>query len=54
MAAKDNRPIITMACSVCKMRNYATTKNKKKNPDRLELRKYCPGCGKHQVHRETR
>ncbi|WP_264993320.1 50S ribosomal protein L33, partial [Mycobacterium montefiorense] len=22
--------------------------------DRLELKKFCPNCGKHQAHRETR
>ena len=54
MAGKDNRPIITMACGECKMRNYTTTKNKKKHPERMELRKFCPSCGKHQLHRETR
>ena len=32
---------ITLACTECKQRNYNTTKNKKNNPDRLELKKYC-------------
>ncbi|MCM8766178.1 MAG: 50S ribosomal protein L33, partial [Candidatus Omnitrophica bacterium] len=36
--------IITLACSECKARNYTTTKNKKNNPDRLELKKYCKFC----------
>ncbi|MDQ7821025.1 MAG: 50S ribosomal protein L33 [Armatimonadota bacterium] len=48
------REIITLACTTCKRRNYTTTKNKKNDPDRLELRKYCPWCRKHTVHRETR
>ncbi|MFO7296061.1 MAG: 50S ribosomal protein L33 [Clostridia bacterium] len=45
---------ITLACSECKQRNYNTTKNKKNDPDRLELKKYCKFCKKHTVHRETR
>ena len=32
---------ITLACTECKQRNYNTTKNKKNNPDRLEMKKYC-------------
>ncbi len=48
------RDIITLACSNCKRRNYTTTKNKKNDPDRVELSKYCPWCKKHTVHRETR
>ena len=31
---------VTLACSECKQRNYNTTKNKKNNPDRIELQKY--------------
>ena len=48
------RDVITLACSVCKRRNYVTTKNKKNDPDRLELSKYCKWCRKHTPHRETR
>ena len=32
---------ITMACTECKQRNYDTVKNKKNDPDRLEMNKYC-------------
>ena len=28
---------ITLACTECKQRNYNTMKNKKNNPDRLEM-----------------
>jgi len=45
---------ITLACNECKQRNYATTKNKKNDPDRIELSKYCRFCRKHTQHRETR
>ena len=43
-----------MACTDCKERNYATTKNKRNDPDRLELRKFCPRCRKHTSHREAK
>ena len=46
--------IITMQCGECKRRNYNTVKNKKNDPDRLELKKYCRWCRKHTPHRETR
>ena len=43
---------ITLACTECKQRNYNTTKNKKNNPDRIELRKFCKFCGrKHSTRR---
>ncbi len=45
---------VILACVECKNRNYITEKNKKNDPDRIELRKYCPKCKKHTVHRETR
>jgi len=45
---------ITLACTECKHRNYSTTKNKKNNPDRLEIKKYCRYCKTHTVHKETR
>ena len=35
---------ITLACTECKQRNYNTTKNRKNNPDRLEMKKYCRFC----------
>ncbi len=54
MAATDVRPKITMACQVCKNRNYITRKNRRNDPDRLELQKFCPHCRAHQAHRETR
>ena len=45
---------ITLACSECKQRNYDTKKNKKNDPDRLELMKYCRFCRKHTIHREAK
>ncbi|GAX89337.1 50S ribosomal protein L33 [Effusibacillus lacus] len=48
------RVAVTLACTDCKQRNYITKKNKKTNPDRIELKKYCKFCNHHTVHRETR
>jgi large subunit ribosomal protein L33 len=48
------RDIISLACSDCKRRNYSTTRNKKKTPDRLELKKYCRFCRKHVLHKESK
>ena len=45
---------ITLRCNECKQRNYNTVKNKKNDPDRLEMKKYCPFCRKHTVHSETK
>jgi large subunit ribosomal protein L33 len=54
MAKKDVRIIATMACVECKERNYTTAKNRRNDPQRLELRKYCPRCRIHTLHRETK
>ena len=45
---------ILLACTECKRRNYATVKNKKNTTGRGELKKFCPWCRTHTVHRETR
>ena len=45
---------ILLACTACKRRNYATVKNKKNTTGRVELKKFCPWCRTHTVHRETR
>ena len=45
---------VTLACTKYKQRNYNTVKNKKNDPDRVELKKYCPFCRKQTVHKETK
>ena len=52
--ATDVRPKITMACEDCKERNYITKKNRRNDPDRLEVKKFRPRCNKHTLHKETR
>jgi len=49
-----NDKMVVLACEDCKERNYTTTKNKKTNKERMELKKYCPTCKKHTVHKETK
>jgi len=51
---KDIRPVITLQCGDCKERNYTTQKNRRNDPGRMELKKYCPHCQKHTAHRETK
>ncbi len=46
------REIIHLLCQDCKRKNYSTTKNKRRTPDKLELKKFCSSCRKHTVHRE--
>lgn len=48
------REIITLQCSECKNRNYSSTKNKKKTTERLELKKFCPTCRRHTLHKEVK
>lgn len=50
----DMRVKVTLACTECKQRNYNTKKNKKNDPDRLEMNKYCKFCKKHTLHKETK
>ncbi|MBD5115037.1 MAG: 50S ribosomal protein L33 [Ruminococcaceae bacterium] len=49
-----SRVKITLACTECKQRNYITKKNKKNDPDRIEMSKYCKFCRKHTPHKETK
>ena len=54
--AKKNlaRTYITLACTECKERKYATVKNKKNDAERIELNKFCKRCNKHTLHKETK
>ncbi len=48
------RDLVTLACTVCKRRNYTTTKNKTATPGRLELKKFCRFDRERTLHRETK
>ena len=54
MATKTARAKITFECTECKRRNYDSMKNKKNDPDRLVMSKYCPFCKKHTDHKESK
>jgi large subunit ribosomal protein L33 len=45
---------ITLECTECHNRQYLSNKNKRNNPDRLELNKYCPRERKVTLHKETK
>ena len=51
---KGTRINIQEACTICKRINYTSQKNKKNDPERLEMDKYCPFCKKHTTHKETK
>ena len=48
------RDTVTLACTDCKRRNYNTTRNKKKQTEKLEMSKYCRFCRKHTTHKESK
>jgi large subunit ribosomal protein L33 len=54
MAKRADRMLITLACNECRERRYHTEKNRRNDPDRLTLKKFCPRCRKHTEQRETR
>lgn len=45
---------IILACTETGDRNYTTTKNKRNNPERIELKKYSPRLRKMTLHREAK
>ncbi len=48
---RDN---ITLVCTDCDHRNYVTTRNKKTQQAKLEMKKFCRFCRKHVLHKETK
>ena len=50
----EARVVIHLACVECKERTYTTTKNKRNDPQRVEVKKYCPRCRSHVLHREAK
>ena len=60
---KDVRITITLECIDCAqdsekkksgVSRYTTRKNRRNTPIRLELKKYCPYCGRHTIHKEIK
>lgn len=59
MAAKGPRVVVTLECTEARKEGatpsrYSTTKNKKKHPEKLELKKYNPFLRRHTLHKETK
>jgi large subunit ribosomal protein L33 len=44
---------VSLVCSECESRNYRTTR-KKDTQGQLTLKKHCPKCKRHTVHKETK
>ncbi|MBP7832303.1 MAG: 50S ribosomal protein L33 [Candidatus Levybacteria bacterium] len=55
MAKKKTGAVIKigLTCTVCKTRNYITSRNKLNTPDKLKLTKYCRKCRKAVEHKEV-
>lgn len=60
---KGSRVLITLECIDCRSNDnkrtpgvsrYITQKNRRNNPDRIELKKYCPNCNRHTIHKEIK
>jgi large subunit ribosomal protein L33 len=54
VAKKENRIVVTLACGECRERNYTTSKNRRNDPGRIEMKKFCPRCRSHTLHREAK
>jgi len=47
------RNIITLVCSECESKNYYTTRKKQPGQKKkIELKKFCPKCRNHTLHKE--
>lgn len=60
---KGARLIITLECTECRtntekrspgVNRYTTMKNRRNTTARLELKKFCPHCNKHTIHKEIK
>lgn len=54
MAKKGSRVKLGLTCEVCKTQNYVTEKNKLNTTETIKLKKHCPKCKKHTVHKEKK
>ncbi len=49
----EHRVTVGLICSVCKNRNYLSSRNKLNTTDKLLLKKYCKHCRKMTDHKEN-
>lgn len=61
--SKGTRILITLECTECRsnlnkrssgVSRYTSQKNRRNNPERLELKKYCSHCNKATIHKEIK
>jgi large subunit ribosomal protein L33 len=61
--SKDIRINIILECTNCPnniskkflgLSRYSTSKNRRNTPNRLELKKFCPHCNSHTIHKEIK
>ncbi|GAC1353429.1 MAG: 50S ribosomal protein L33 [Polyangiales bacterium] len=45
---------IVLSCAECSARNYKTTRTRQPGSKAIELKKFCPACKRHTVHRESK
>ena len=53
MAGKGRENII-FKCSECNEENYLGTRNKRKHPEKMTIKKYCSRCNKMTEHKEKK
>lgn len=61
---KGARIVITLECSCRNIQSinkrkkgifrYTTSKNRRNTPNRLEIKKFCPYCNKHDIFKEIK
>jgi large subunit ribosomal protein L33 len=49
-----DRVQIVLACTVCGARNYRTTRARTQGSKPIELKKFCPTCRAHALHKESK
>ncbi|MBZ0118831.1 MAG: 50S ribosomal protein L33 [Sandaracinaceae bacterium] len=49
-----DRKRVALVCDECGARNYKTTKARRPDQERLAIKKFCPRCNRHTVHRESK
>ena len=51
---KGAKEVVLLQCTESLEINYTIHKDKKKHPERMEIKKYCPRLRKHTVHKEIK
>ena len=48
------RENIIFKCTECGEENYLGSRKKRKHPEKMEVKKYCPRCNKMTTHKEKK